>query len=170
MLFPSNYLCDTRCPTVKDRSDRWQSILLCFISTQGGAKVSEMLSTTIATNSPSPKVNSASAKESPALWEVSLFPQGPLRHRKLLGQECGWQDLWKGEAAKGRGMEIPPFQSQGTDGSSAECSRSQKVCEAAKMSQAAPLSCMSLLLAASSLTGLAAGFGNSWTKNSGARG
>lgn len=65
-------------------------------------------------------------------------------------------------------MEIPPVQSQGTDGLSAGCSTSQKVCEALKVSQAVPPSCMNLLLAGFSLTGLAAGFGNTWTKNSGA--
>lgn len=137
---------------------------------QGGAKVSEMLSTTIATNLSSPKTNSARAKEPPPLWEVSLFPQGPLRHRKVAEQR-----LWMAGPALGRLRQPgewgwrPPFQSQVTDGLRAEQSRSQNVCEAVKVSQTVPhwdIS-TSLLLAGSSLTVLAAGF--TWTKKSGAR-
>lgn len=65
-------------------------------------------------------------------------------------------------------MEIPPTQSQVTNGFSAERSRSQKLREAVNVSQTVPLSCVSLLLAGPSLTGLAAGFENTWTENSGA--
>lgn len=65
-------------------------------------------------------------------------------------------------------MEILPIQSQVTNGFSAEHSRSQKLREAVNVSQTVPLSCMSLLLTGSSLTGLAAGFENTWTENSGA--
>lgn len=73
----------------------------------GGVKVSERLSTTIAMNSCSPKMNSARAKEPPALWGVLLFPQGP---RRLLNKEGGWQDLClEGWGSQGNGGGDPPI-------------------------------------------------------------